>query len=736
MNLNLQSYKKPLIARPGQLLEDHLKDVMRKGIHFFSHWIKDNYKKLWEAGLFFHDIGKGEFSIQDALYNDKKPPISHTHLSVIFFYSWLVDHLKKDLVDLLDDRQVKIIAFAILSHHSPPHRDLEYNIFGQLFNRNITIAQEAFDILKKYGFHVLKETFTETYKSIVECYRENVFEILLQNKLKHDSRKSFVLFYNALVKSDWYSAMGEDISSYNISPSLITELIDPKRSEVHIYIKSNEKFKENILLELPTGFGKTFLGLGYAAKTGRERIIYTLPVTTIIEDVYSKVSEKIGEENIEWYTSKYLIFKSLKESFDEKSYLDAKYFTKPIIVTTLDQLLLAFLGIDRYPVKEAAVYNSCIILDEPQLYSPLMLFLFAEFIKDYKDYLNIAIMTATMPDFLKNRIAEFFIEPFSDCKEAIFRRYNRYYLDIQYLGESIKNDQFKTKLINKITSLIEKGKKVIVILNTVEKAQNFFKLLPDIPKYLFHARYIYRDRINKLENLKKFLKNPGVVVSTQAIEAGVDISCDVMFREIAPFDSIIQSAGRVNRDNAHSEPCPIYLYGTDEDHLPYKKEILEITHNLLCNYCKGGRLNAESYLFNLFGEYWQELNNYCSETSNKANELYKISREISPIALAVEEAQIKLRDTYLKLSVIPIKYFDNILQLLQQYKSTNKKDYWRRKKILSEVESHMVEIPYWSKVNDKSFKDFIVEENEFKFINLKYDESLGLLPEEDSSLIL
>ena len=104
----------------------------------------------------------------------------------------------------------------------------------------------------------------------------------------------------------------------------------------------------------------------YKRQTNRRRIIYTLPVTTIIEDVYNNITRIIGNSLVEWYTSRYLTLKSLKEETSHREYIEAKYFEKPIIITTLDQVLLAFLGVDRYPLKEAGLYDSCIILDEPE----------------------------------------------------------------------------------------------------------------------------------------------------------------------------------------------------------------------------------------------------------------------------------------------------------------------------------------------------------------------------------
>ncbi|MEM3974956.1 MAG: CRISPR-associated helicase Cas3' [Ignisphaera sp.] len=754
MKPSIQSYNKYLLARPGQLLEKHLKEVLENGIKLISPKNFGIHEEIIKAGFFFHDVGKAEFSIQNALYSGKKPPISHTHLSVIFFYSWVQEFLKKSLEEIFfsddeQDRLIHVIGFGILSHHSPPHRNLEDNIFSQLFSKKIIICCEIFDILEKNNFTIDYQTFFNTYNQLTEAFRYNIIDFQFKKILQPRDRKPFVCFSNALIKMDWYSAMGIDpefrsVDNYIIST--INNLIEPKRSVIHNKIYVERKFSENLLLELPTGFGKTFIGLGYAAKTGRKRIIYTLPVTTIIEDVYSKLKNKF-REGIEWYTSKYLVAKtpvnksslekSSEEEIDQRNYIEAKYFEKPLIITTLDQLLLAFLGVSKYALKEAAIYDSCIILDEPQLYSPLMLFLFSKFLKDYKDEFNTIIMTATMPPFLKEELDNLFVDSFSSFKEEFFSKFNRTYIDAQkYRNCLITDENFLKDLVQYVEKLLSEGKKVCIIVNTVEKAQNLFKRIPQqFPKFLFHARYIFRDRINKLEELKKRLKSPVVVISTQAIEAGVDVSFDVMFRELAPLDSIIQSAGRVNRYSEHPNPCPVYIFGDEEDYLPYKKEQLKITNEILTK----NKLITENQYHLLLVDYWKNLEPYLENDKINAEKYYQAAKEVSPFSIPLDEKKIDLRSTYLKVSVVPIKFYDNVKTLIEKLKNWNKMDFMNRKKIFAEIESHMVEVPYWGRVADKNFKDYIYSDYEelgINFICLKYDEIFGLIPEDDDNIFL
>jgi len=734
--MNIQSFDKPLLARCGQLLETHLKEVSENGLRLLSEALGKEYKELCKAGFFFHDVGKCEVSIQRALYEDKKPPITHTHLSLIFFYSWLRDYLRKELYEVLEEsKTIRGICFGIISHHSPPHMGLDKNIFSQLFKKKITVAQEIFDILNKCGFLIKKDLLEQTYNSLIEGYKKNCYEFLFEYHLKDDIRKDFVIFYNALVKADWYSAMGQKVSRVqNLKSINLPRLIEVERSKIHRYIADANKFEENIILELPTGFGKTYLGFEYGLKTNRKRIIYTLPVTTIIEDVYNKLVEKLGKGYVEWYTSRYFVLKSLKEEISESEYLEAKYFDKPITITTLDQILLAFLSVDRYPLKESAIYDSCIILDEPQLYSPLMLFLFSGFLQYYKSEFNFAIMTATLPDFLKKKIESFCKEPFLRQKENIFKKFLRTFFNLDFFGQSVFLEKgIKKDIVKFLNRFISGKKKISVIFNTVEKAQRFYKSLPkDFPKFLFHARFIYRDRVKKLQELKEKLKNPPIIViSTQAIEAGVDVSFDIMFREIAPLDSLIQSAGRVNRYSENPQPSPIFIFGKAEDFLPYKEYQLEITSQILPNL---ENVKSELDFYNSLRFYWERIKGYLIKDEQKAKELIHLARKVSPFSINIEEEKIDLRETYFKVSVIPVQFFSDIMKKWEGYKKIDRKSYWQRKKIVSEIQSYMVEVPYFAKAGKKNYKDFIIwEEEDFKFplLELKYDSILGVLSEED-----
>jgi len=735
-----------LIARKEQPLEEHLHEVGQNILNIFPrNFMREINPDLLQILGFLHDIGKGEISIQDALRNDKRPPLSHSALSFPFFSLSTKKIFNKEV---FDDDILSVAAFSLLSHHSIPHRELEKNlvsnIVGKVKNNKIYFNPKTFELanklLQKWDVHLTENEVLKELKDWSDGVSENIYDLQIVNAIKKEdirTRKIFVAIYDSLVKADWSSAARERLKVRLIDNDLLkrgNDLIDPKRSKIHHFVWSTPQFKENLLIEMPTGFGKTYIGVGYGLKTGKRRLIYTLPITTIIEDVHERLLTYLGKENLTWYTSKYLATQTASESdCGWFSYENVKYFNSPVVITTLDQILLAWLNVDRYPLKENPLQSSCIILDEPQLYSPFMLFLFSKLFSEYSSSCNLIVMSATIPNFFKENLDFEIREPFRKESKKFFGNLCRTYLDLNYKDTPILNGDgtLSEEITRLIREHVEKNKEnVAIVVNTVSKAQQIFENLKLKNKYLFHARYVYKDKINKLSGLKNFLKDKGgVVVTTQIIEAGVDISFDAIVRELAPLDSIIQSAGRVNRYNVHKER-PIYVFSSDH-HLPYRNYQIEETINVL----EDAKVSESSY-FNKLRDYWDKLQNWIYREEKYANKVLKWRNTVIPFAIKLNENQFDLRGGYVTLSCIPEPYREDVLAIIDVRKRAN--DIWLKRRLSALLENYMVDIPLFGKVGSKKFLDYVSPlSEEYPWINvidLKYDRNRGLLGDEEVSI--
>jgi CRISPR-associated endonuclease/helicase Cas3 len=185
-------------------------------------------------------------------------------------------------------------------------------------------------------------------------------------------------------------------------------------------------------------------------------------------------------------------------------------------------------------------------------------------------------MSATIPTAFENLIKKELREYINKIKFIKFGEHStdeyfinerlskNYKINIIGLNESIKEDYIKNYIYNKINEY----DKVIVIFNTVKDAISFYQKLSidNIPKILLHSRFNEEDKEKKINKLKEIKKsNKYIVISTQVIEAGIDISSNLMITEIAPINSLIQRIGRFLRYEGENNGDLLIWYEVDEN---------------------------------------------------------------------------------------------------------------------------------------------------------------------------
>jgi len=337
--------------------------------------------------------------------------------------------------------------------------------------------------------------------------------------------------------------------------------------------------KNVFIIEAPTGYGKSTISQAISLYSINEelKVIIAFPLRTLLEDQYEKF-KKITEEN-----------------FLGKRYmhnLNSRYLVKPITLTTIDTLSLTIFGIPpeefekvakeqslgHYLFSHSSVLFSNIILDEVHLLSDStksINFLVLLIHLAIANNLKLIFMSATIPPALINVISRFFenkkeklslIRFKENCDEEFIRERLRknYKVFLHALKESEK--------FNKIVELLTKSpfKKAIVIFNTVEDAISFYKLLVNLDlnskKVLLHSRFNEIDRERKIMELNEIKKlNEYLIISTQTIESGVDISSNLIITELAPANSLIQRLGRFLRyENEYEGEVHIWFEVNEE----------------------------------------------------------------------------------------------------------------------------------------------------------------------------
>lgn len=320
---------------------------------------------------------------------------------------------------------------------------------------------------------------------------------------------------------------------------------------------------KNVILSVPTGAGKTwasiipFIYAQYAKSHFPSKLIYSLPLRTLANSIYSDVNDVLSN-------FKDVCIGADSISIQTGEYKDDPYFEKDMIFSTIDQTLSNFLCFplslshSQANINAGALIGSYLIFDEFHLLDAnLSMSTTLGMIRILKNLSRVCIMTATMTDkyisFLKKCLPNFEVVSISEFPDDIPL--------IRSLMPSPDKDikksvSVKEETINVSDILKHHKNRSIVICNRVERAQQIFVELKENKKegkvICLHSRFFDNDR-KRIENSIKqyFGKNSSekdvILVSTQVIEAGMDISCDTLFTEISPINSFLQRAGRCAR---------------------------------------------------------------------------------------------------------------------------------------------------------------------------------------------
>lgn len=337
---------------------------------------------------------------------------------------------------------------------------------------------------------------------------------------------------------------------------------------------------KNVILTVPTGAGKTWASIIpflYAQQTEKcdfpQKMIYSLPLRTLTNSIYSDVSTVINENKI---------FEG-KTSIHTGEYKNDEHFENDIIFSTIDQTLSNFLCFPlslskrQANVNAGALIGSYLVFDEFHLLDPkLSMSTTLGVLKILKNLCRFCIMTATL--------SEKYIAELKTAVNAEVVSINDFPNDVAIINslkipegrQAKKTVIVKDEIIDAQTILTKHKKKTIVICNRVEKAQQIYNLIISSEFYGFenlmgldksniiclHSRFFDDDRKKKEEDLKRLFGNKNdenaILISTQVIEAGMDISCDTMHIEISPINSFLQRAGRCARWEC--EYGEIYVY--------------------------------------------------------------------------------------------------------------------------------------------------------------------------------
>ncbi|HVB21705.1 MAG TPA: CRISPR-associated helicase Cas3' [Ktedonobacteraceae bacterium] len=330
-------------------------------------------------------------------------------------------------------------------------------------------------------------------------------------------------------------------------------------------------------LTVPTGGGKTLASLGFALKHAKEhdldRVIYAIPYTSIIDQTAQVFREIFGDDqafiehhsNISLPDSEYPIPAEIHRRFA------AENWDAPLIATTTVQLFESLMGHGTSKCRKLHnIAKSVIVLDEAQMLPVYFLTPILDMLRQLVAYYGVTVVlcTATQPD-LESRLG---FEGLPDIREIVAEP-ERYFAQLKRVEYQLPEVD-ETWTWERIASRVQDERQILVIVNTRRDATELMDILtPDDEDdtSLFHlsTRLCSAHRKAVLEEVRRRLKDnePCRLISTQVIEAGVDVDFPLVMRAIGPLDSIVQAAGRANREGKRSSGIVI-VFAPENGHTP------------------------------------------------------------------------------------------------------------------------------------------------------------------------
>lgn len=323
-------------------------------------------------------------------------------------------------------------------------------------------------------------------------------------------------------------------------------------------------------LTVPTGGGKTVASLAFALahakRHGLRRVIYVIPYTSIIEQTAEVFRAILGAENVLEHHSNALY--DLESEADPLTIRLAKAtenWDMPVVVTTAVQFFESLYACRSSQCRKLHnIAGSVVIFDEAQMlpvpYLRPCIWAISQLIKDYG--VSAVLCTATQPA-LKPAFEEFLPEvsmreicPAGVCQQEVFRR--------------VSFQQAGTLTWEALASRLNAYDQVLCIVNTRNAAREVYRRLDGSGSFHLSTLMYPSHRKSQLAEIRRRLKEglPCRVVSTSLIEAGVDVDFPTVFREMAGLDSILQAAGRCNREGKRSAGESMVFIFEGEEKMP------------------------------------------------------------------------------------------------------------------------------------------------------------------------
>lgn len=578
-------------AKENETIYEHTNNLLLKLEELKDIVDIEDIDLITEACI-FHDFAKVNPLFQRRLESGKKmdenKEIGHNILSFYMAKNYLEEYSKEDR---------NIILYAILNHHNYVDNFETVDKKQDLISAN----------LKSISGEVFKDDEIDFFKNI------GLRELAVIKKLRTNPSKKSILVKGFLHKCDYAASAHSKIDMPNIHlESRLEKLKDEfvgkgfsdGWNEMQRFAKENTD--SNLILIGSTGLGKTEASLLWI---GNNKGFYVLPLKTAINAMYRRIKNTLYKDD---YTENLgLLHGELENIYledespatvsseTEESIKFWEYYgltramSLPVTITTPDQVFRFAFKYCSYELQLATYSYSKMVIDEIQAYSPdiLATLIYSLQLIDMVGG-KFAITTATLPPFIKDLLQEG-IDKKIEYKEDTFLN-NKIRHRVSLRHSAINMDDIKAFIEDKYH---QESMKLLVVVNTVRKAQSIYRELKswleendiEIEMNLLHSKFTVQHRSEKedaiLKDGESKCKKRVIWISTQVVEASLDIDFDYLFTELSDLSSLLQRLGRCNRKGLKSvDEFNSYVY-------------LDIDENLLIKYSDNNAYTSSGIIY-------------------------------------------------------------------------------------------------------------------------------------------
>lgn len=554
-----------------QTLKDHLCGTAELAGYFAGRFGKADWG--YACGM-LHDIGKYSLAFQDKIKNNSNRQVDHSTAGAKACFE--------------KGGMYSFMSYCIAGHHSGLP---DYGISSDLGNAP-TLQGRKRKRIEDCG----------AYKS--EIHIPEIKTLPFDPKNSPDPDFSLSVFirmlYSCLVDADfldteYFMKEGRTQRETGEEPSVLleklkkhvagwllnedTETVNGRRTEIlrHCF-ECGHKERGIFQLTVPTGGGKTIASLAFALQHAVEnqldRVIYVIPYTSIIEQNAAVFRKILGEQNVleNHYNVDYESTEELKPM-----QLASENWDKPVVVTTNVQFFESlFANKSSKSRKLHNIANSVIIFDEAQMlptdYLKPCIAVMEELAANFRS--SIVLCTATQPalsPFFQRKMP---VTELCPRVEEQFRFFER--VTFQNIG-TISEDELIEKL--------QKEEQALCIVNTKKRAQRLYQKMKGEGVFHLSTAMYPKHRRRVLDKIRRLVKDGKrcILISTSLVEAGVDLDFCTVYRQLAGVDSMIQAAGRCNREGKRAaQDSFAYLFQFEEkEYVPGQQLQIDVSKMLL-----------------------------------------------------------------------------------------------------------------------------------------------------------